>query len=557
MARTTYGKNQEKDNEQNGATGSSSRQSYSNEYWRLHASTNADREPGEISPSEADYAKQDHFTPPLKKTEYSPIEIEPRRPLESLESQGRKSPFRPRHLATSRWADSGNSLGDATFVEDGRKGRKASLSADSHQGRFESSEPNGGKIMFPIRKRTTSLDNDAGQDIWRSSREEFKQNFRRDEPIELEEVDISQVDNCKQLPVSESSATPLSAPRSSEPPNRMAGMLQGCRDVNEFEKLNKIDEGTFGVVYRARNKKSGEIVALKKVKMEKGSEIFPITSLREINLLLSIRHPSIVDLKEVVVGSKLDQVFMVMEYMEHDLRRFMETTKQPFSQSEVKCLMLQLLEGVNYLHDNWILHRDLKMKNLLLNNRGEVKICDFGLARPYGSPLKTYTNMVVTLWYRPPELLLGAKKYSIGIDMWSLGCIMAELLANEPLFPGRSEIDQLDKIFGTLGTPNENIWPDFVNLPGVKCRFVKQPYNKLREKFPAVSFSGRPTLSESGFDLLSKLLTYDPNKRITSEEALRHEWFREVPLPQSKELMPTYPAQSDQDRCVLTLRFFE
>ena len=189
-------------------------------------------------------------------------------------------------------------------------------------------------------------------------------------------------------------------PEPAGPPLRSINMLQGCRSVDEFERLNKIDEGTYGVVYRAKDKKTGEIVALKKVKMEKEREGFPLTALREINILLSFHHPSIVDVKEVVVGSSLDSIFMVMEYMEHDLKALMETMKQRFSQSEVKCLMLQLLEGVKYLHDNWVLHRDLKTSNLLLNNRGELKICDFGLARQYGSPLKPYTHLVVTLWYR-------------------------------------------------------------------------------------------------------------------------------------------------------------
>nr|GLL32658.1 cyclin-dependent kinase G-2 isoform X1 [Ipomoea trifida] len=344
-----------------------------------------------------------------------------------------------------------------------------------------------------------------------------------------------------------SRGTPDPAP----PQQRSVNMLQGCRSVDEFERLNKIDEGTYGVVYRAKDNKTGEIVALKKVKMEKEREGFPLTSLREINILLSFHHPSIVDVKEVVVGNSLDSIFMVMEYMEHDLKALMESMKQPFSQSEVKCLMLQLLEGIKYLHDNWVLHRDLKTSNLLLNNRGELKICDFGLARQYGSPLKPYTQLVVTLWYRAPELLLGAKQYSTAIDMWSLGCIMAELLSKEPLFNGKSEIEQLDKIFKILGTPNETIWPGFSKLPGVKINFVKHQYNLLRKKFPATPFNfGTPVLSDAGFDLLNRLLTYDPEKRITADEALNHEWFREVPLPKSKEFMPTFPAQHDQDRRV-------
>ncbi|KAF9605835.1 hypothetical protein IFM89_018855 [Coptis chinensis] len=349
-------------------------------------------------------------------------------------------------------------------------------------------------------------------------------------------------------------------PEQMVPPQRSINMLHGCRSVDEFERLNKIDEGTYGVVYRAKDKKTGEIVALKKVKMEKEREGFPLTSLREINILLSFHHPSIVDVKEVVVGSSLDSIFMVMEYMEHDLKALMETMKQPYSQSEVKCLMVQLLEGVKYLHDNWVLHRDLKTSNLLLNNKGELKICDFGLSRQYGSPLKPYTHLVVTLWYRAPELLLGAKQYSTAIDMWSLGCIMAELLAKEPLFNGKSEVDQLDKIFRKLGTPSEAIWPGFSKLPGVKVNFVKQPlpalgdsgqafwYNLLRKKFPPTSFTGSPVLSDAGFDLLNKLLTYDPAKRITAEDALNHEWFQEVPLPKSKDFMPTFPAQHAQDR---------
>lgn len=182
-------------------------------------------------------------------------------------------------------------------------------------------------------------------------------------------------------------------------------MLNGCRCLSEFERLNKISEGTYGIVHRARDKVTDEVVALKEVKMNVGSGAdefgFPISSLREINILLSFNHPSIVNVKEVVMhDSNLNKVFMVMEYMEHDLNGLMESMKQPFSTSEVKCLMLQLLEGVKYLHDNWVIHRDLKTSNLLVNNQGELKICDFGMSRQYGSPLKSYTTLVVTLWYR-------------------------------------------------------------------------------------------------------------------------------------------------------------
>ena len=187
------------------------------------------------------------------------------------------------------------------------------------------------------------------------------------------------------------------------PAGRSMNMLLGCRSVFEYEKLNKISEGTYGIVYRAKDKKTGEIVALKKVKIldRRDSEEygFPLTSLREINILASFHHPSVVKVKEVVVDDH-DNVYMVMEYMEHDFKGLMESMKRPFSTSDVKCLMLQLLQGVKYLHDNWVLHRDLKTSNLLLNNQGELKICDFGMARQYGSPLKPYTTKVVTQWYR-------------------------------------------------------------------------------------------------------------------------------------------------------------
>ncbi|XP_012567400.1 uncharacterized protein [Cicer arietinum] len=316
---------------------------------------------------------------------------------------------------------------------------------------------------------------------------------------------------------------------------RNFNMCQSCRSVSEFEMINKINEGTYGVVYKAKDKKTGEIVALKKVKMNIEREGFPMSALREMNILLSLNHPSIVDVKEVVVDDEDcdDGTYMVMEHMQYDLKQLMEVKTQPLSIGEIKSFMKQLLEGVKYLHDNWILHRDLKTSNILLNKDGQLKICDFGMSRQYGSPLKPYTPLVVTLWYRAPELLLGAKKYSKAIDMWSVGCIMGELFSKVPLFKGKTEIEQLDKIFRTLGTPDEKIWPGLSKLPGSKANFVKQRCSMLRMKFPAASFTGLPVLSELGYDLLNKLLAYDPEKRITAEAALQHDWFLEGQLPNS------------------------
>ncbi|KAL6520530.1 hypothetical protein OROMI_032292 [Orobanche minor] len=458
-----------------------------------------------------------------------------------------------RTIISSRWANDAESPADEGEISDYEdmpklKGKSGLGSADIRR-HSKSVSPEVGEVKSEGSEGSGGRSIKSDERVRSSSGDSYHGDYDNNDFMEIDEDR-----NCDGARASHSETESeddhgsRGTPESTQPPQRSVNMLQGCRSVDEFERLNKIDEGTYGVVYRAKDKKTGEIVALKKVKMEKEREGFPLTSLREINILLSFGHPSIVDVKEVVVGSSLDSIFMVMEYMEHDLKALMETMKQPFSQSEVKCLMLQLLAGVKYLHDNWVLHRDLKTSNLLLNNCGELKICDFGLARQYGSPLKPYTHLVVTLWYRAPELLLGVKQYSTAIDMWSLGCIMAELLSKEPLFSGKTEFDQLDKIFKMLGTPNEKIWPGFSELPGVKVNFIKHKYNLLRKKFPPSSFTGSPILSDAGFDLLNKLLTYDPEKRITAEEALNHEWFREVPLPKSKEFMPTFPAHHAQDR---------
>ncbi|XP_055530338.1 serine/threonine-protein kinase PITSLRE [Wyeomyia smithii] len=318
--------------------------------------------------------------------------------------------------------------------------------------------------------------------------------------------------------------------------------IQGCRSVEEFQCLNRIEEGTYGVVYRAKDKRTEEIVALKRLKMEKEKEGFPITSLREINTLLKGQHPNIVTVREIVVGSNMDKIFIVMDYVEHDLKSLMETMKhkkQVFLPGEVKCLTQQLLRAVAHLHDNWILHRDLKTSNLLLSHKGILKVGDFGLAREYGSPLKAYTSIVVTLWYRAPELLLCCKEYSTPIDIWSVGCIFAEFLAMGALFPGKTEIDQLNRIFKELGTPNEKIWPGYNQLPAVqKMTFTEYPVSNLRKRFAHQT-------SELGISLLQGLLTFDPKQRLTAEGALKHSYFKELPLPIDPAMFPTWPAKSE------------
>lgn len=314
-----------------------------------------------------------------------------------------------RNISASRWAADANSPvdeGEISDAEEMPKRRKKTPLSESMEMKIRSKSltPEPGELEREGSEgmRARSSESDGGYHARSSSGDDYPMN----DSDKNDYMEIDEEHNKNGIRVSWSrteSEDEYDSRGTPEPvitPKRAVNMLKACRSVDVFEKLNKIDEGTYGVVYRAMDMDSGDIVALKKVKMEKEREGFPLTSLREINILLSFHHPSIVDVKEVVVGSALDSIFMVMEYMDHDLKAFMETMQHPFSQSEVKCLMLQLLGGVKYLHDNWVLHRDLKTSNLLLNNQGELKICDFGLARQYGSPLKPYTRLVVTLWYR-------------------------------------------------------------------------------------------------------------------------------------------------------------
>lgn len=334
---------------------------------------------------------------------------------------------------------------------------------------------------------------------------------------------------------------------------RKSHRFQTCKSIENYKQLNKIDEGSYGIVFRAQNKETGEIVAIKKIKLGKEKEGFPITSIREINILFNLNHENIVKIKEVVFGSSIDKVFAVMEYCDYELKalclREKNSSNTFISLATVKCLLRQLLEGVEYMHSKWIIHRDLKTSNLLLNRSGILKIADFGLARKYGSPLRHYTKLVVTLWYRAPELLLNCDKYGTAVDMWSVGCILAEMLLGEPLIQGTDELDQLNKIFRLLGTPTEESWPAWNTLPNYqKITFKQYNINKLREHFPAYSTKDDIVLTDKGYDLLSKLLTCNPSKRISAAEALRHPWFYENPLPFQSQEMPTFDEIDDRER---------
>jgi cell division cycle 2-like protein len=239
-------------------------------------------------------------------------------------------------------------------------------------------------------------------------------------------------------------------------------------------------------------------------------------------------------------------IFLVLEFVEHDLKSILEDMPEPFLASEIKTLLQQLAAGVAYLHDNWILHRDLKTSNLLLNNRGQLKIADFGMARYVGDPPPKLTQLVVTLWYRSPELLLGAARYTSAIDMWSVGCIFGELLTREPLLQGRNEVDQLTKIFELCGVPTEDSWPSFRRLPN--ARGLRLPPKSSSSSSGSLVRARFPLLTSAGVSLLNGLLALDPERRPSAREMLAHDYFRQDPKPKQEAMFPTFPSKAGQER---------
>ena len=257
--------------------------------------------------------------------------------------------------------------------------------------------------------------------------------------------------------------------------------------VRRYEKIDFLGEGQFATVYKARdtefNKDKGDgedaaaipaeggdpdaIVAVKKIKLGTRAEAkdgINRTALREIKLLQELSHDNIISLRDVF--GYQSSISLVMDFMDTDLEVIIKDTTLVLAPANIKSYVLQTFLGLEYLHNNWVLHRDLKPNNLLVNRKGVVKITDFGLAKAYGSPNRQYTHLVVTRWYRAPELLFGARIYGTGIDIWAMGCILAELLLRVPFVAGDTDLDQLAKIFQALGTPTQETWPDHTTLPG-------------------------------------------------------------------------------------------
>lgn len=291
------------------------------------------------------------------------------------------------------------------------------------------------------------------------------------------------------------------------------------RHPSSFQQLEKLGEGTYATVFKGRNRQTGELVALKEIHLD-SEEGTPSTAIREISLMKELKHENIVDLKDVIHTE--NKLMLVFEYMDRDLKRYMDSRgdRGQLDYITIKSFMFQLLQGIAFCHDNRVLHRDLKPQNLLINTKGQLKLGDFGLARAFGIPVNTFSNEVVTLWYRAPDVLLGSRTYNTSIDIWSAGCIMAEMYTGRPLFPGTTNEDELHKIFRLMGTPSEHSWPGISRFPEYKTNFPIYATQDLRNILPQVD--------SQGLDLLTRMLQMRPELRVSAKDALQHPWFRDL-----------------------------
>nr|CBZ41239.1 CDK1b protein [Oikopleura dioica] len=315
-------------------------------------------------------------------------------------------------------------------------------------------------------------------------------------------------------------------------------------DISNYKKLEKIGEGTYGIVYRCKYLPTGQYVAMKKFRLGDEEEGIPPTSVREISLLKELKHPNIVDLITILVEK--EKIYLVFEFMPMDLKQYLDSLKSSgkfMREKLVRSYMFQLICGLSFCHSRRILHRDLKPQNLLIDESGNIKLADFGLARAVSIPVRVYTHEIITMWYRAPEILLGQKNYSTPVDVWSLGAIYAEMTTNKALFPGDSEIDQMFKIFRILGTPSQDCWPDVENLPDFKVEFPKFPAMGIKKRL--LEQNKNLELCAEGLDLMNSFLKYDPAKRLSMRKAFQHSYFDKPHLDRKMYQAMRCPAVPD------------
>ncbi|KAG8392008.1 hypothetical protein BUALT_Bualt01G0246900 [Buddleja alternifolia] len=316
------------------------------------------------------------------------------------------------------------------------------------------------------------------------------------------------------------------------------GWAPRCPD--SYQKINKIGQGTYSSVYRARDLTSEKIVAMKKVRFVNMDPESVRFMAREICILRRLDHPNVMKLEALVTSKISGSLYLVFEYMEHDLAGLLASPKVKFTESQIKCYAQQMFLGLEHCHNRGVLHRDIKGSNLLVDNKGILKIGDFGLATSFEADQKQpLTSRVVTLWYRAPELLLGATQYGVAIDMWSAGCILAELFAGKPIMPGRTEVEQMHKIFKLCGSPTEDYWRK-TKLPHATSFKSKRVYKHR----VADAFKDFPS---SALALVQVLLSIDPEKRGTAPSALKSEFFKLDPLPCDPSSLPKYPPSKELD----------
>ncbi|KAI9803707.1 MAG: negative regulator of the PHO system [Piccolia ochrophora] len=317
---------------------------------------------------------------------------------------------------------------------------------------------------------------------------------------------------------------------------------------SSFQQLEKasgprnallLGEGTYATVFKGRNRQTGELVALKEIHLD-SEEGTPSTAIREISLMKELKHDNIVSLHDVIHTE--NKLMLVFEYMDKDLKKYMDSRgdRGQLDYVTIKSFMQQLLQGISFCHENRVLHRDLKPQNLLINNKGQLKLADFGLARAFGIPVNTFSNEVVTLWYRAPDVLLGSRTYNTSIDIWSAGCIMAEMYTGRPLFPGTTNEDQLQKIFRLMGTPSERSWPGISQFPEYKPNFHIYATQDLRLILPQID--------QMGLDLLSRMLQLRPEMRIGAKEALVHPWFSDLNRLRGQQAQQSAQVQASQQQ---------